>query len=51
MLKFFKKQPPKEGEERERLKKELFKFQKVNMRQFTPTVYKDRTCVNNLAQS
>ncbi|CAL1538236.1 unnamed protein product [Lymnaea stagnalis] len=28
MLKFFKRQPPKEGEERERLKKELFKFQK-----------------------
>ncbi|XP_059146629.1 LLGL scribble cell polarity complex component 2-like isoform X2 [Physella acuta] len=28
MLKFFKKHPPKEGEERERLKKELFKFQK-----------------------
>ncbi|BFZ18051.1 hypothetical protein BsWGS_21091 [Bradybaena similaris] len=28
MLKFFKKHPPKEGEERERIKKELFKFQK-----------------------
>jgi len=28
MLKFFKKHPPKEGEERERLKKELFKYQK-----------------------
>jgi lethal(2) giant larvae protein len=28
MLKFLKKHPPKEGEERERLKKELFKFQK-----------------------
>ncbi|RUS90798.1 hypothetical protein EGW08_001417 [Elysia chlorotica] len=28
MLKFFKRHPPKEGEERERLKKELFKFQK-----------------------
>ncbi|KAK3767867.1 hypothetical protein RRG08_059199 [Elysia crispata] len=28
MLKFFKRHPPKEGEERERLKKELFKFQR-----------------------
>ncbi|GFO39278.1 lethal(2) giant larvae protein-like protein [Plakobranchus ocellatus] len=28
MLKFFRKHPPKEGEERERLKKELFRFQK-----------------------
>uniref|UniRef100_A0A0B7B939 Lethal giant larvae (Lgl)-like C-terminal domain-containing protein n=1 Tax=Arion vulgaris TaxID=1028688 RepID=A0A0B7B939_9EUPU len=28
MLKFLKKHPPKEGEERERLKKDLFKFQK-----------------------
>ncbi|KAK7501290.1 hypothetical protein BaRGS_00007415 [Batillaria attramentaria] len=28
MFKFFKKHPPKEGEEREKLKKELFNFQK-----------------------
>ena len=30
MFKFFKKHPPKEGEEREKLKKELFEFQKVS---------------------
>lgn len=29
MFKFFKKHPPKEGEEREKLKKELFDYQKV----------------------
>lgn len=29
MFKFFKKHPPKEGEGRERLKKELFDYRKV----------------------
>lgn len=31
MFKFFKKHPPKEGEDREKLKKDLFDYQKVSV--------------------